>query len=515
VEITTSPYYHPILPLLVDMDSAHVAMPGAPLPSGHRSLAGDAAAHLSGAVARHRELFGRRPSGLWPSEGSVSPGILPIVAGAGFSWLASDQEVLAASLGAKYRPADLYRPHRVETESGELAMLFRDHRLSDLVGFDYQGMAGEVAARDFVSRIREIGRHHPGCLVTVILDGENPWEYYPEGGVPFLRTLYSLLADADDIETVLPSEDLRRHPPEGRLEHLHSGSWIHANFAIWIGHEEDVRAWEYLYRTRQDLTKELGDDAPVPGRPSGENAWDSLFAAEGSDWTWWYGDDHTSGQDEEFDELFRTHLKNVYRALGKPVPSFLDAPVMLWRRKERIQEPVAFLRIRLDGRESSYFEWLSAGRYRGAAGEATASDSGAMHRAGEAWLEELRFGFDADTFFFRVDLAEGWREEMQGRTDLVIRLDSPREEALTVLDLTGKEPRLVLDGEPVPEGAVAVDEIVEIAVPFAAIGCSPGDRIILHVELVSDGTPTERLPGGETIRFAAPTVDFEATRWQV
>jgi len=515
VEITTSPYYHPILPLLVDTEAARVALPGTPLPAGRRSLVEDAAAHLRGAVDRHEELFGRRPTGLWPSEGSVSPGMLPLAAREGIRWLASDQEVLSASLREKYRPVDLYRPHRFETDQGEVALLFRDHRLSDLVGFDYQGMDGGDAARDFVARIRDIGRRHPGGLVTVVLDGENPWEYYPEGGVPFLRTLYDLLAHADDIETVLPTEELTRNPPEGRLEYLHSGSWIHANFGIWIGHEEDVRAWEYLYRTREDLARERGDAPPVPRRATGDDPWDSLFAAEGSDWTWWYGDDHGSEQDEEFDLLFRTHLANVYRAMGKRVPSFLDAPVMLWRREEEVREPVAFLRVVLDGRVSSYFEWLSAGRYRAAAGETTASDSGAMHRAGDAHLKEIRFGFDAETLFLRVDLADGWREALVGRHDLVFVFHKPGGIRLSLSDLGGEEHELLLDGEAVPGALAAVGEIVEVALPFSSFGCGGGDRVILHVLLLREGTTVERLPGAETIRFAAPTVDFEATRWQV
>ncbi|MEN8148442.1 MAG: glycoside hydrolase family 57 protein [Planctomycetota bacterium] len=511
VEISTSPYYHPILPLLDDMESARVALPGTPLPAGHRSLAHDASRHLRGALLRHEELFGRRPAGLWPSEGSVSPGMASLVAAEGFAWMATDQEVLSASMGGEFLPGDLYRPHRFGTEAGEVAILFRDHRLSDLVGFDYQGMDGGAAAADFVARVRDIGRRHPGALVTVILDGENPWEYYPEGGVPFLRTLYGLLADADDIETVLPTVELAKRPPEGSLARLHSGSWIHANFAIWAGHEEDVRAWEYLFRTREDLVRERGDDPPVPGRAGADPAWDSLFAAEGSDWTWWYGDDHTSGQDDEFDLLFRTHLGNVYRALGRTPPSFLDAPVMLWRRDEEVREPVAFLDVRLDGRESSYFEWLSAGRYRAAVGETTSSESGAMHRAGDALLAEIRFGFDASTLFLRVDL-EGRADEVLGEgTELAIVLHEPRDARIRVAG-TGE---ILVDDARDDRARAAVGEIVEVAVPFDLLGAGPGGRVILHAELAIDGRVAERLPGGETIRFGVPGVDFEATRWRV
>lgn len=523
LSVTTSPYYHPILPLLADMDSARIAMPDTPLPSRRVPLVEDAREHLRRAVEKITEVMGVRPKGLWPSEGSVSPEMLPLVKEAGFTWLASDRDVLAAS-SRDHADADVdvYRAWRLETRSGDLAMVFRDHRLSDLVGFDYQGMAEPDAARDLVGRLRHIARRRRGeeTLITLILDGENPWEYYPQGGVSFLRTLYAELSVAPDLETVHISGHLAAHPPQRTIHRLHSGSWIHANFAIWIGHEEDVRAWDYLFRVREDLVRiedQEGDRIPAADRKS---AWECLFVAEGSDWTWWYGDDHSSGQDDAFDELFRTHLKNVYHFLGHTPPGFLDRPVP-GVHGGQVQMPTGLLTVLINGRRTSYFEWLGAGRYRGAPGEGLSSAGGAMHRAGEAVLTGLWFGFDLKTLFLRIDLAESWRELVIGRADrsasLVVGFEAPAGAEIVVTTDRQGNARAVARGAGIPGGPAefAVDQIVELSCPFAHLGVLPGEPISFHVELHYGDVLAERLPGADTVRFAVPTAEFEALNWRV
>jgi len=523
LEISTSPYYHPILPLLADMNAARIALPGTPLPARRTPLIEDAREHLRLAVRKIEDVMGQAPTGLWPSEGSVSPEMLPLVREAGFTWLASDRDVLAAS--SRDHPdieADLYRAWRLETGAGDLAMVFRDHRLSDLVGFDYQGMAEPDAARDLVGRIREIGRRHRGqeTLVTLILDGENPWEYYPEGGVSFLRTLYGELGAAGDLETVRLSEHLAAHPPQRTISRLHSGSWIHANFAIWIGHEEDVRAWDYLFRVREDLTRIEDQERDSIPAADLKQAWECLYVAEGSDWTWWYGDDHSSGQDEAFDELFRTHLKNVYYFLGRTPPGFLDRPVPGSHGGD-VESPTGFLDVKVDGRRTSYFEWLPAGRYRAAPGEGLSSAGGAMHRAGEAVLTGLYFGFDLENFFLRIDLAETWRDLLQARAEedptVVVRFEQPEGVEIVVDADEEQNSRATVRGPGLPGGPAtfAVDRIIEMSCPFARLGLRAGDPIFFHVELRYGDVLAERLPGTETVGFAVPTEDFEAYNWRV
>ena len=351
IEISTSPFYHPILPLLCNMEDARVALPDTPLPVGWTPLVEDAREQLARAVAQYETLFGRRPTGLWPSEGSVSPAMLPLVAEQGFRWLATDEQILARSIVENFdrdngnenedesttedpmvAAEKLYQPYQARTPHGELALVFRDRQLSDLIGFEYQRWDSHHAVQDFLGRLRSIGRRveSPSALVPVILDGENCWEHYPGGGVPFLRELYRELSRSDDIRTVRIGEHLIEHPPGKTIKRLFSGSWINHNFYIWIGHEEDLCAWEYLLRVRQDLQRFAAElaDANDEAQARLRQAWESLYAAEGSDWFWWYGEDHTSDQGPIFDELFRTHLKNVYHFMGRSQPPpFLNIPV--------------------------------------------------------------------------------------------------------------------------------------------------------------------------------------------
>ena len=368
LELTTTPFYHPILPLLIDMRCAQVAMPRTPMPNGYKPLPEDAEYQLERAVAYHERIFGQRPEGLWPSEGSVCSDLIPLVARLGIRWLATDEEILSASLGTGLRggfgklemPQHLYRPWKIEAHGAAVNAIFRDHQFSDLIGFQYQSWDGEAAASDLVSRVEAAGHGAPAgqeTLVSIILDGENCWEHYPEQGTKFLRSLYGRLQDgAKGVTPVRVRDFLHAHPPSQRIEKLFPGSWINHDFYIWIGHADDRKAWEYLFRVREDLVRETEKRGrPMPFRPQENDphpelvqAWEELAIAEGSDWCWWYGDDHTSGNDDAFDQLFRRHLKNVYAFLKLQPPYFLDQPVP-GRRAPHFTAPSAALRVTLDG----------------------------------------------------------------------------------------------------------------------------------------------------------------------
>jgi alpha-amylase/alpha-mannosidase (GH57 family) len=205
-------------------------------------------------------------------------------------------------------------------------VLFRDHALSDRIGFVYQSWEPQHAADDFMWRIRESARRFseraPGesPTIVVILDGENAWEHYIGGGRPFLRELYGRLASADDITTVTMAA--AAEGPARTLDHLFPGSWIHADFYIWAGHRDDQRAWSQLSQARAVFDER----APFVPAAARDRAYEELLIAEGSDWFWWYGDDHSSAQDREFDELFRRHIRNAYDALGLEPPGELYRP---------------------------------------------------------------------------------------------------------------------------------------------------------------------------------------------
>jgi alpha-amylase/alpha-mannosidase (GH57 family) len=246
---------------------------------------------------------------MWPSEGSVCPELVPLAAQAGVKWMATDEEILYRSLN-RSGPAVLLKPYYVEREGARVAFVFRHHELSDRIGFVYRSLSPEAAVQDLLGTARrlaeESGEEEP--LLALILDGENPWEYYLDGGQGFLSRLYQEITKESDLELVTISQYLKRHPPQTSLSDLYTGSWINANFDIWIGHEEENRAWELLGRTRSYL----GDLRNAP-----QEACEAMLAAEGSDWFWWYGDHFTSLFDLEFDRLFRNHLIQVFRALGK------------------------------------------------------------------------------------------------------------------------------------------------------------------------------------------------------
>ena len=262
VELTTTPFFHPILPLLFDKKLAREAMPDVKLPRYTGGYPEDAAVHVRRAVEFHRQTFGSPPRGMWPAEGSVCQPMLPLLAQHGIRWIATDEEILSKSTqgfvsrdhhGHLSNPDHMYRPYTVREGASELGIVFRDHALSDMIGFHYQRSSAADAAGDFVHHLEAIGKavsDERPALVSIILDGENCWEHYPGGGVAFLRTLYERCTRTPGIRPVRIGEYLEQHPPTDKLPHLFAGSWINHNFAIWIGHEEDNTAWDALHRTR-------------------------------------------------------------------------------------------------------------------------------------------------------------------------------------------------------------------------------------------------------------------------
>lgn len=405
IEISATPYYHPILPLLCDSDIAAVAHPHVPLPPRFR-YPQDARHQLATAREYMEKRLGVAAEGLWPSEGSVSDEALTLAADCGFKWFATDNGVLARTLGVPAGAAETYRPYVWRHKGRELHCIFRDHYLSDLIGFVYSRMGAAEAADHFLARIREncAGRD---SLVPIILDGENAWEYFPYSGREFLRQLYARIDADPQIEAVTVSEGLARHQAHV-INTIFPASWINANFDIWIGAEEDNKAWELLLRARETFDKH--SELVSPERKA--LAYEELLIAEGSDWCWWYGPEHHSANREEFDRLYRDHLANVYRALQLTPPEELFRPIVKSQTEEVYTRATGFIRPRLDGVVSSYFEWLGAGEYR------LDKRQGAMH-GGRVGLETLLFGTDGENLFLRLDF-----EAVPDFTELEVRVRS-------------------------------------------------------------------------------------------
>ncbi|MBM4159959.1 MAG: hypothetical protein FJ217_02555 [Ignavibacteria bacterium] len=336
VEVITTPFYHPILPLIYDTDIARECQPNDALPPRFH-FPQDAEAQVAKAVAYFTSQFGTRPTGMWPAEGAVAHEIVPLLAKQGILWIATDEKILSRS-----RPANLpkYYPYVVkgDGETHSIVIVFRDTELSDKIGFVYQHSRGEDAADDFIRHaLRYVPREdEPDRLLTVILDGENAWEWYrhDNDGKEFQHALYrklSKLFETRQIVTTTVTEYIDGNPSRGiaahpigtlpTLERLYPGSWINANYDTWIGEEEENRAWEYLLTARTDLERSgilSPDPASKPPRKGSiayysYKAWESLYAAEGSDWFWWYGTDQTApAGDKPFDLAYITHLNNVY-----------------------------------------------------------------------------------------------------------------------------------------------------------------------------------------------------------
>lgn len=530
VELTTTPFFHPILPLLFDKKLAREAMPDVKLPRYTGGYLEDAAVHVRRAVEEHERIFGSNPKGMWPAEGSVCQSMLPLLAQHGIRWIATDEEVLSASThGAVSRdgrghvrnPEKLYQAYNVREGEAELGIVFRDHALSDLIGFHYQRSDPNAAAENFLSCLHGIGQVIEGeepALVSVILDGENCWEHYPGGGVDFLRALYKACTQTPGVKPMKVGDYLERYPPRETLPRLFAGSWISHNFAIWIGHEEDNTAWDALHQTRESLRQKSEPEASARGNRSlaeasaFEKAWEEIYIAEGSDWFWWFGDDHSSAQDALFDYLFRKHLQNVYILLGETPPPELGRPISRKAQRVHYTIPRAFLDVKIDGRYT-FFEWVSAGRY------ICQNERGTMAMATQGPLEELYFGFSLSLLLIRIDcdrpaksaLADYdvWRVGFVEPAGLEVRVSNPGK--------AEQRAELLRNGVVVPnvEIAVGIDQIAELAVPFDALGVAVEEHLQFFVELLRDGQGHDRAPREGAIVLTRPSRDFEQIMWNV
>ena len=317
IELTATPFYHPILPLVLDTTVARRCQPGDPIP--RFSAPEDAREQVTRALHHHEATFGARPQGMWPAEGAVSPEAAHAFAEVGVRWIATDGGILARSLGRSPFPNELYQPWRFRAEGSEVLILFRDTYLSNLIGFDYHRWRPGEAVADLVQRLHGIGAAWHGArppLVLIALDGENAWDYYEGNGRPFFESLYRRLRDERSLVPTTISDYLDRFGAHAMLSELWSGSWIDTDFQTWIGHPAQNRAWTAL----ADVARAVADARPGPDR---DQAREHLLVAEGSDWFWWHSPHHSSPQEPVFDRLFRAQLAAAYRQLGSIVPPAL------------------------------------------------------------------------------------------------------------------------------------------------------------------------------------------------
>ena len=582
IEIATSPYFHPILPLLVDSSTAKRGnaeerreWKGVPLPDPPFRHPEDAVEQVRLAVEAHKVAFGEVPLGMWPPEGAVCPEILPILARHGFRWFATDEAILSRSLGVPIErdayghleaPYILYQPYAVlqspiSNLQSPLAVIFRDHVLSDRIGFVYQSMDGQEAAEDLIHRLQVVYERlndrsaEPSSrasrlsstkslaeghsrrsldnpyLLSIILDGENCWESYPDYGDPFLHHLYQRLSEETTIETVTVSDYLERFPPRETIERLATGSWIGGNLETWIGEAEQNRAWEVLGRVREELVAWQGA-TPGAGFDVLEDAWRQIYVAEGSDWFWWYYSRNVSGQDQLFDQAFRQHLGRVYYAIGRPVPPWLTEPIQGLTEQQDYRPLSGYIVPRFSAAAEAGLEWTGAGFLE------PVVSTGAMQRT-DLVLRRLYFGHNPTALCFRLE-ARSALGPYDVSLFLVIELSEFKQLALPLSE--GEHPStlrldpstlrqgsgraLLRTSPPVPFGAnwrvdllpgrgatvrlvserggwlevesavqsVASERVWEVSVPLATLGLSLGAEVGVAAALAREGHIIETLP---------------------
>ncbi|MGA8153089.1 MAG: glycoside hydrolase family 57 protein [Terriglobales bacterium] len=512
IEVSTSPFYHPILPLICDTNQGAVSSPGLPLPQNRFRHPEDAREQLLRGLDLHQQVFGVRPVGVWPSEGSVSEEVLAIAQSLGVNWMATDEGVLGRSLGINFsrdgngrlsdQTADeLYTIHRFENGPTRMHLIFRDHTISDLVGFVYSGMPALEAATNLIENIKQAAQpilnQGRDAVVPVILDGENAWEYYPQSGREFLRRFYDALQKEPGLEALTVSEAIARHKDFRKLTTLVPGSWINANFNVWIGAPEDNKSWDYLYHARNFYAQEAARTTEAQRKL----AFEELLIAEGSDWNWWYGPEHHSANDREFDELYRKHLSNVYQALGATPPDYLAQPITASALRPQFTPQSSYIHPRIAGDMVRYFEWMGAAVY-------TADHrAGAMH--GKRFLvDSIYAGIDQSHVYGRLDFAG---KAPDGPFDLVANLESWAADAqrralrLEAQIADGKmqswqvrEPNqenLLASSEHPADGVkVAFARNFEFKLPLSLLLVPPAIKLRLRFSLWQNHLPVDALP---------------------
>jgi len=530
VELITSPYSHPILPLLEGAAQARRASPGLALPDRAFAHPEDVDTQLQlgiGAFTRH---FGSAPQGLWPPEAAISEGVAAAAARQGFRWLVSDETVLARSLdaiiardtdGHVLRPEVLYRPYRFAQDGNGMALVFRDAKLSNLVGFDYQNYAPEQAADDLVARLKAIHRRQEASgaplLVPIALDGENCWEFYERNGNPFLDALYRRLEAEADLVTTTVGAFLAKMEGTRPLARIFPGSWIDGALSTWVGDAEHNRAWDLLEEARG--TVEAGQTTLHEGQA---RAWNEIWIAEGSDWFWWFGQQHDSGIDIIWDNLFRLHLRNAYQLLGQVPPPTLYRPIVSRATPPAGKRPERGVSPRLEPGVLDEAEWRAAGYL-----DASAL-FGAMHPP-RGLIRRIWFGADDRQLYLRFDLQP--QAARRART-LQVFFSGPRPAGQDRLHRFGPpalvdfgfDPQFVLRGvidgsqtalrlyqlqdapeaKPLLEAAIPTLPALAFALPFRELGREAGDSISLAAVVTEGERLLEVLPPSGAIKLRVP-----------
>ncbi len=576
VELSGSPFYHPIIPLLCDTNIAlfHDKI-NLPARFNHPE---DADRQIKSSINYFKEKLNYDLKGMWPSEGSIGEKAASLFIENKIKWIATDEDILANSIGVDLSDLAnrglLYKPYVIKREHGYLYIFFRDRGLSDMIGFKYFNFSPDEAAEDLINNIKNIyvslQKYNTMGIsaIPIILDGENAWGYFKNNGYEFFDAVYKRLEEnSDAIKTLTVSEYLNKLENTLNIDYnqannngnynydfkdiqfknikmenyfcgniynistVYPGSWINHDFKIWIGDEEDNKAWDLLLRTRDYLSGIAGNEEPEKTDPALKSAWEQIYIAEGSDYNWWYGEDRTSGMDEEFDNLYRTHLINVFNFLNKPVPDDYNVPIMKGERTARMAlDMVSFINPVMDGFVKNYFEWMGSAVYfpKTAAGKTMAHT--------RRLIKSFYFGFNESTLFIRYDILKTGFIDIESK---MLRIDfiNPAGYALEI-NFDGKDDdgfikisgslttphkgavdiKVNTDNNPINLISIFFKNVLEISIPLNLLNINPLTTIDFYSILTLKDNPLveiERLPVIGYFESVVPDKKFEFHNWMV
>ena len=327
IELSMTPYAHPIVPLLIDIKSAEHAMPDAELPLADNYPGGAERSrwHMEKGIEVFKRYFGFKPKGCWPSEGSISNETIELVSNMGIDWLASGETVLRNSMGKSGIKPDECIHEGYKYKDSHANCFFRDDGLSDLIGFKYSDWHADDAVANLIHHLETIAvscASKEDAIVSIILDGENAWEYYPQNGYYFISGLYEQLSKHNSIKLTTYSEYLKSHTPKQQLQDIVSGSWVFGTFSTWIGEKDKNRAWDMLVEAKKIYDKVISQAELSKEEMNAAEM--QLATCESSDWFWWFGEYNSAESVAAFDEQFRLHLSNLYQLLQVDPPEYLS-----------------------------------------------------------------------------------------------------------------------------------------------------------------------------------------------
>ena len=531
IELTTSAYYHSILPILIDLKASTkntFTTEGLPPTLG---MLDDARKQVRLALDKVEEILGIRPKGFWPPELCLGPKTLNLLAKEGIEWTISDEGILSDSINFDFirdfkgnlnDPYHLTKVYEYQTKTNPINVIFRDRSIPNLINFEYAGIDAKMAANDLFDKIKVVQNKllvspDQTHLLTIALDGENCWENYQNDGNDFLANIYSLIETDESLETVLISDYIKKDKHKKTLNKIYSGSWIDKTFQYWIGEPTKNKAWSYLKHTKDVYEAFAKQNKNYPHLDA---AYNELMIAQGSDWFWWYGEPNNSGQDFVFDYMFRERLKNVYLILGLEPPEYLNTS-LITKIEMPLKHPTRPISPRMDGLAESIDDWYHSGNI--------SLLDGPVFRESKN-VDKILFGCDENNMYFRLNVNKGGSETaiiskisqfyiyLRNATSiknrafirLISKTDNPypilkekfeHEIALTLIKDTLYPPRLATCLHPNiwtlanhEEVSIVYKDVIDLTVPFSMLGIKKGETVEFFLANTDSGVKNTYIP---------------------